>query len=421
MTLKPNDHGGPYIFISYPHQIREQAEIVIQSLQSAGYRVWFDFGLVAGSSYNEVIAERIIECEVFCCLLSREYYDSQYCRQEFFFAKEELKKPIIPIFVGEIADVKASLPAGIRLWIAGIHAITLGEKGKFLKQIEDSGLVSGCCRPKGEIISREQENKKEVITSRRRFKGFMRRLTEQEDMKEKLESEHAAFVRYIESGDKAYNLMKLEKAKMYYQKRIVVILGLVEKTGAVEYRRDLAVCYDKLGDTAKLQPSGADHLDHTVKYQHSLEEAKDYFTKCLRIRSALAEETGTAEARRDLSISYYKCGEIAEKQYNWELARSYYEKCLEIRLTLTEEVETFQAFEDLQSIYCYLRGFFLSQVLETHDESIPIEESSKGIYQKAIQVLEDCDYPQLKAQAVEAKRLISRVITPEAIPGSQNK
>ena len=144
MNYSPNDQGGPYIFISYPHQIRPQAEKVIRALQSAGYRVWFDQGLLVGSEYNEVIAERIAACEVFCCLLTSDYYQSQYCRQEFLFAKEEMKKPIIPVYIGEIAEIKSSLPYGLRMWLTGVHAMVLTTESELVRQMEMSGLIDKC-------------------------------------------------------------------------------------------------------------------------------------------------------------------------------------------------------------------------------------------------------------------------------------
>ena len=149
MAVIPNEQGGPYIFISYSHKIKDKAEEVIKALQTDGYRVWFDTGLTPGSSYNDVIAERIEQSEVFCCLLSEEYYQSQYCRQEFLFAKEELRKPVIPVYVGKLEAIKAALPAGTRMWLAGVHAIELMSIEIFLNQIEGSGLVTKCRRISG--------------------------------------------------------------------------------------------------------------------------------------------------------------------------------------------------------------------------------------------------------------------------------
>lgn len=144
IAVKPNEKGGPFIFVSYSHTISGRAEAVIRALQAKGYRVWFDYGLTPGSSYNDVIAKYITECEVFLCLLSQGYYESTYCKQEFLFAKEECKKPIIPVYVGKLDEIKASLPPGILMWLTGVHSIELRDTDNFIRQIESSGLVSKC-------------------------------------------------------------------------------------------------------------------------------------------------------------------------------------------------------------------------------------------------------------------------------------
>lgn len=144
MNLKPNENGGPYIFVSYSHTIKDEAEVVIQALQNNGYRVWFDSGLVAGSSYNAIIADHIAECEVFCCLLSEGYYDSSYCKQEFAFAKVEMKKPIIPVYMGQIQKIKKSFDNDLKMLLSNIHAISFISEDRFIKEVEESGLAERC-------------------------------------------------------------------------------------------------------------------------------------------------------------------------------------------------------------------------------------------------------------------------------------
>ena len=149
MALQPNEKGGPYIFVSYSHTISGKAEEVIRALQSKGYRVWFDNGLIPGSSYNDVIAKYITDCEVFLCLLSEGYYESAYCKQEFLFAKEECKKPMIPVYVGRLEEIKKSLPPGIRMWLTGVHSIELRDTDDLVRKIEKSGLAVKCRRSAG--------------------------------------------------------------------------------------------------------------------------------------------------------------------------------------------------------------------------------------------------------------------------------
>ena len=142
--MKPNNQGGPYIFVSYSHLIKEKAYEIINILMKNGYRAWFDAGLTAGSSYNKTIARHIAGCEVFCCLLSEGYDKSSYCRKEFMFASEELKKPILPVYVGCMDEIKAALPIEMRLWLSDVHSIEFSNEEEFIEQINASEDTPPC-------------------------------------------------------------------------------------------------------------------------------------------------------------------------------------------------------------------------------------------------------------------------------------
>ena len=88
--------------------------------------------------------------------------------------------------------------------------------------------------------------------------------------------------------------------------------------------------------------------------QGRLTEAQQYYEKDLQIAKQLAEETGTVEARRDLSISYNKLGGICEAQGTLPEAQQYYEKSLHIREQLAEENGTVQAWDDMAVSHYYL-------------------------------------------------------------------
>ena len=62
----------------------------------------------------------------------------------------------------------------------------------------------------------------------------------------------------------------------------------------IEARRDLSISYNKLGDISKAEGN--------------LEEAKDWYIKDLEISKILAAEASTIDTLDDLAISYYKLG-----------------------------------------------------------------------------------------------------------------
>ena len=50
----------PYIFISYSHKDSNVVFPAIRALQEAGYPVWYDAGIQAGSEWPEYIASHLV-------------------------------------------------------------------------------------------------------------------------------------------------------------------------------------------------------------------------------------------------------------------------------------------------------------------------------------------------------------------------
>ena len=111
-------HGSePYIFISYSHRNADRATAVIRSLNRAGYRVWYDEGLIPGREWDENIARIIMRCGYFIALITREYLDSSNCRDELNYARDK-NKPILMIYLDEV-----DLPAGMELRLGRLFAV----------------------------------------------------------------------------------------------------------------------------------------------------------------------------------------------------------------------------------------------------------------------------------------------------------
>ena len=85
-----------YIFVSYNHDDEGVVFDIISDFHRRGYRVWYDNGIETGANFVEVLADKIINCEVFLCFLSPTYIDSPYCMRELSFALSN-KKRIVPI------------------------------------------------------------------------------------------------------------------------------------------------------------------------------------------------------------------------------------------------------------------------------------------------------------------------------------
>ena len=116
-TLTPYRGSEPYIFISYSHRNSGKAEEIISRMNRAGFRVWYDEGLIPGREWDENIARIIMGCSFFVALLSKEYLASSNCKDELNFARDK-DKPILLIYLEDVV-----LPAGMELRLGRIFAV----------------------------------------------------------------------------------------------------------------------------------------------------------------------------------------------------------------------------------------------------------------------------------------------------------
>ena len=188
---------------------------------------------------------------------------------------------------------------------------------------------------------------------------------------ERCEEYHFSFVRRYQSisynklGDICKAQGRLAEAQQYYEQSLQIAEQLAGETGTVEARCDLSVSYNNLGDICKAQGR--------------LTEAQQYYEQSLQIDEQLAEETGTVEARRDLSISYNNLGDICEAQGGLTEAQQYYEQSLQIFEQLAEETGTVEARRDLSISYSYVGDICeaqggLTEAQQYYERSLQIRE-----------------------------------------------
>ena len=137
-------HGSePYIFISYSHRNADRASAIIRSMNRAGYRVWYDEGLIPGREWDENIARIIMGCGYFIALITREYLASSNCRDELNYARDK-NKPILLIYLDEVA-----LPAGMELRLGRLFAVHSGQYSStedFYRKVFSAEGLSRCNR-----------------------------------------------------------------------------------------------------------------------------------------------------------------------------------------------------------------------------------------------------------------------------------
>ena len=158
----------------------------------------------------------------------------------------------------------------------------------------------------------------------------MRRFSEQCSQQYKSER----FSRYQSASYNCLGMLALEQemlseAEEWIRKCLALSKAIAEKTGTVEARSDLANCYHYMGDIAKA---------HGL-----LRQTEEWYQKRFEICEALAEETGTAEARSDLANCCLFLGKIAKKQNKLRKAEEWIRKCLALSKAIAEETGTVEA------------------------------------------------------------------------------
>ena len=162
----------------------------------------------------------------------------------------------------------------------------------------------------------------------------MRRFSEQCSQQYKSER----FSRYQSASYNCLGMLALEQemlseAEEWIRKCLALSKAIAEETGTVEARRYLSVSNDTLGEIAQARGM--------------LSEAEEWYQKGLEIYEAIAKETETIYARQNLSVSYTNLGSLANAQGRLLKAEEWFQKSLVIREALAEESETIQARRDL--------------------------------------------------------------------------
>ena len=86
----------PSVFVSY-RQVGEQkvfAKKFVEQLKERDISAWIDVDCIAVG--DKAITEAINKSDIFVCVLSDEFFASEYCRNEFDFA-HNAKKRLFPI------------------------------------------------------------------------------------------------------------------------------------------------------------------------------------------------------------------------------------------------------------------------------------------------------------------------------------
>lgn len=115
--LHPYEGTLPYIFVSYAHKNDAAVLEIISTLQSRGFRVWYDEGIEAGSEWPESIASHLERAQLVLAFLSPAYLRSDNCRKEMHYALTK-RKPVINVYLEQ-----TELSPGMEMQIGNLFAL----------------------------------------------------------------------------------------------------------------------------------------------------------------------------------------------------------------------------------------------------------------------------------------------------------
>ncbi|MBQ4043089.1 MAG: toll/interleukin-1 receptor domain-containing protein [Clostridia bacterium] len=158
----------PYIFISYSHKNSDQVHRAIEEMQKAGYRVWFDGGIEAGSEWPEYIASHLKGCTCVISFISEHFVLSPNCRRELNYALK-YDKPMLNVHIDEV-----ELPDGLDMQLAlnqALHRSRFSEEAEFHRALCEAAMLQSCRQPEERSAppvneaepEKEPEPEKEVV------------------------------------------------------------------------------------------------------------------------------------------------------------------------------------------------------------------------------------------------------------------
>ncbi len=101
-NFEPYEGNEKYIFVSYAHADGETVFPILERLNEAGYRIWYDEGIEWGTEFNEYIATHINNCEAVIAFHSNASNQSEYCKREINYAINIVKKSILSVYLEEV-------------------------------------------------------------------------------------------------------------------------------------------------------------------------------------------------------------------------------------------------------------------------------------------------------------------------------
>lgn len=130
-----------YVYIIYSHKDRATVMPLIEGLQCAGVRIWYDQGIEAGTEWPEYIASHIEASKSVLFFVSKNSIESFSCRDEFGFARA-LEKEILAVYLSDV-----SMPSGLQMQLSALQSMRMQDERngrKFLSRLCAHPMLQAC-------------------------------------------------------------------------------------------------------------------------------------------------------------------------------------------------------------------------------------------------------------------------------------
>lgn len=170
LTLSAYEGEKPYIFVSYAHKNADEVLPAIALLQKAGYRIWFDQGIEAGSEWPEYIEDHLVNSSAVLIFMSEYVVESVNCRNEINLA-HSLKKDMLVINLEP-----TQLRRGLALQLGTVQSIAkheLSSDEEFLSEVYAVGALDRCAESLNKPTAERQKQVENRYLSRKKKKRII--------------------------------------------------------------------------------------------------------------------------------------------------------------------------------------------------------------------------------------------------------
>lgn len=100
VPFKAYEGDKPFLFVSYAHVDKLHVYPIIDYLNKAGIKIWYDEGIPISENWKKVIVENIEKCKAFLVFITPQILNSDYVQKEINFALKR-QKPFFPVYLKE--------------------------------------------------------------------------------------------------------------------------------------------------------------------------------------------------------------------------------------------------------------------------------------------------------------------------------